>query len=130
MVKILNKYVNYRSTSSHFYCDLANAPSNYRYLVEHIHPKTWYLPRRTYKPHTCQHDTKPGTTGTLITAMPNYQLLRRPVGEGGFIVVAIAASLLPANSLPQGETRREVGVKWVEVGGSNLIGLCGAVELH
>jgi len=34
--------------------------------------------------------------------MPSYQLLRRPVGEGGFLVVAIAASLLPANSLPQG----------------------------
>lgn len=47
--------------------------------------------------------------GTLITALPNYQLLRRPVGEGGSFVVAIAASLLPANSLPQGETRQEVG---------------------
>lgn len=31
------------------------------------------------------------------------------MGEGGFLVVAIAAGLLPANSLPQGETRREVG---------------------
>lgn len=31
------------------------------------------------------------------------------MGEGGFLVVAIAASLLPANSLPEGETRREVG---------------------
>lgn len=41
--------------------------------------------------------------------MPSYQLLRRPVGEGGFLVVAIAAGSLPANSLPQGETRREVG---------------------
>lgn len=63
----------------------------------------------TYNAHTCQHDTKPGTPGTLITAMPSYQLLRRPVGEGGFLVVAIAASLLPANSLPRGETRQEVG---------------------
>lgn len=41
--------------------------------------------------------------------MPSYQLLRRPVGEGGFLAVAIAASSLPANSLPQGETRQEVG---------------------
>ncbi len=41
--------------------------------------------------------------------MPSYQLLRRPVGEGGFLVVAIAAGSLPANSLPRGETRQEVG---------------------
>lgn len=31
------------------------------------------------------------------------------MGEGGFLVVAIAAGLLPANSLPRGETRQEVG---------------------
>jgi len=31
------------------------------------------------------------------------------VGEGGFLVVAIAAGSLPANSLPRGETRQEVG---------------------
>lgn len=78
---------------------------------------TWwsmYIYKHTTHPfvhtrHICQDDTKPGTVGTLITAMPNYQLLRRPVGEGGFLVVAIAASLLPANSLPRGKTRREVG---------------------
>ena len=31
------------------------------------------------------------------------------MGEGGFLVVAIAAGVLPANSLPQGEKRQEVG---------------------
>lgn len=31
------------------------------------------------------------------------------MGEGGFLVVAIAAGSLPANSLPRGETRQEVG---------------------
>lgn len=77
----------------------------------------------TYIAHTCQHDTKPGTPGTLITAMPSYQLLRRPVGEGGFLVVAIAAGLLPANSLPREKQGKRWGVKWVEVGGSSLIGL-------
>lgn len=132
MVKIMDKYTKYRrKLSVHiitFYCHLANAPSKHTYLMEHVHLLNT-LPTPSYT-HMCQHDTKPGTTGTLITAMPNYQLLRRPVGEGGFLVVAIAASLLPASSLPQGEKRVEVGVKWVEVGGSNLIGLCGAVELH
>lgn len=70
-------------------------------MVKHAHTCT-----HTYAhtlSHTCQHDTKPGTPGTLITAMPSYQLLRRPVGEGGFLVVAIAAGSLPANSLPRGE---------------------------
>lgn len=74
----------------------------------HLYTHSLHL-SHTYIAHTCQHDTKPGTPGTLITAMPSYQLLRRPVGEGGFLVVAIAAGLLPANSLPRGETRQEVG---------------------
>lgn len=72
MVEIMDKYVNYQSTSLHFYRHLENAPSNHTDLVEHVDPSTRYSPRRTYKAHACQHDTKPGTPGTLITAMPNY----------------------------------------------------------
>lgn len=83
-------------------------PINHTDVVKHVHLCTRSL-THTYIAHTCQHDTKPGTPGTLITTMPSYQLLRRPVGEGGFLVVAIAAGSLPANSLPWGETRREVG---------------------
>lgn len=88
------------------------ALNNHTNMLKHTHTHlcTHSLTvSHTYIEHTCQHDTKPGTPGTLITAMPSYQLLRRPVGEGGFLVVAIAAGSLPANSLPQGETRQEVG---------------------
>lgn len=80
---------------THFHCYLPHT-----YQVKHAHLQTYYLPCHTYKAYKCQVIAKPGTTGMLITAMPSYQLLRRPVGEGGILVVAIAASLLPANSLP------------------------------
>lgn len=79
------------------------------YQIKHAHLQTYYLHCHTYKAYKCQVITKPGTTGMLITAMPSYQLLRRPVGEGGILVVAIAASLLPDNSLPQGKISQEVG---------------------
>lgn len=96
---------------THFYSHLnwQTVPNNHTYMVQRTHLYTHTLTHPVTHTHTCQHDTKPGTPGTLITTMPSYQLLRRPVGEGGFLVVAIAAGLLPANSLPRGETRREVG---------------------